>query len=84
MIIRHHNRLLFTKLWLNLKKTLSIISNVRRFNILSLKLKKHYTLLVFCRIVWSDKIQEKGTIIFFILSWLVPLKTKGVSKSMLI
>ena len=58
----------------------SIINNVRRFLInVSLELKVHYTLLVFCRIVWSDKIQEKGTIIFFILSWLVPLKTKGVS-----
>ena len=59
----------------------SVINNVRIFVIVSLELKVHYTLLVFCRIVWSDKIQEKGTIIFFILSWLVPLKTKGVSKS---
>ena len=57
----------------------SVINNVRIFVIVSLELKVRHTLLVFCRIVWSDKIQEKGTIIFFILSWLVPLKTKGVS-----
>ena len=57
----------------------SVINNVRIFVIVSLELKVRHTLLVLCRIVWSGKIQEKGTIIFFILSWLVPLKTKGVS-----